>query len=72
MVDVNKLKGKIVEKGYTISTLAQIIGIEKSTFYRRISDSGRSFTIGEVDSIAKCLDLTETEATAIFFNSPVA
>ena len=33
MVNISKLKGIIVEKGYTQEALASEIGIDKSTFY---------------------------------------
>lgn len=72
LVDVNKLRGKIVERGYSISSLSKEIGLEKTTFYRRLSDSGCSFTIGEIDRIAECLHLSEAEAVSIFFNSDVS
>ena len=32
MVNVNKLKGKIVENGLTIGTLAKKLGIDRSTY----------------------------------------
>ena len=35
MVNTNKLKGKIVECGMNISELAELIGIDKATLYRK-------------------------------------
>ena len=35
MVNVNKLRGKIVENGMSIPELAANIGIDKATFYRK-------------------------------------
>ena len=47
MVNINKLKGKIVENGLTIEKLADNIGIDRSTLYRKINNNGETFTIKE-------------------------
>lgn len=71
-MNVNKLKGKIVEKQYTISKLADELGINRSTFYRKINKNGDTLTIKEVNMICKILELTNEEAIEIFFNKKVA
>lgn len=72
MVDVLKLKAKVLEKGYTIASLADEMKIDRTTLYRRIADEGKSFTIGELDKIVTILSLTEEEVKCIFFVSKVA
>jgi len=72
MVNVNKLKGKIVEKEMTIEKLAKAIGVDKATVYRKLSNSGDSFSIGEADSIVKALSLSASEAQSIFFSQFVS
>jgi len=72
IVNVNKLKGKIVEQGLTVETLAQRIKVDKSTLYRKMNDMGESFTIREENLICKALNLNGQEATAIFFSQYVA
>lgn len=72
MVNVNKLKGKIVENGFNIDELADKVGINRSTLYRKISDNGESFLIKEADAIAKSLKLTGKEVMEIFFSQFVA
>ena len=72
MVNVNKLKGKIVEMGRNVESLANSIGIDKATFYRKLSSGGSAFTIGEADSIAEELALTRDEVNDIFFAQNVA
>ena len=57
MVNVNKLKGKIVENGLNVSELAALIGIDKATFYRKLNANGENFTIKEADLIAERLSL---------------
>ena len=72
MVNVNKLKGKLVENGTTVEELAKSIGVSAATIYRKFQSNGESFTIGEADGIAKFLQLTPEEATSIFFSHGVA
>ena len=72
MVNVNRLKGKIVEKGMTIETVAKAIGIDTSTLYRKLQNSGEKITIKEADNITAFLELGADEATSIFFSQIVA
>ena len=68
MVNVRKLKGKIVENDMTIDLLAEKIGINRSTFYRKLAENGERFSIKEADAMVTALNLTSKEATAIFFS----
>lgn len=72
MVNIDKLKGKIVECRLTIESLANKIGMNPSTLYRKINNGGLPFTIGEADNIASVLNLTADEVNAIFFAQYVA
>ena len=71
MVDVSKLKGKIVEHNTTQEELASKIGIDKSTFYRKMKQNG-NFSIKEVNLIVSALNLSKDEAMSIFFSEIVA
>lgn len=72
MVNVNKLKGKIVELGMNVAELAEKIGIDKATLYRKLGSEGKNITIYEAGIMAKELNLTFDEINAIFFASEVA
>ena len=52
MVNVSKLKGKIVERNTTQEELASKIGVTKSTFYRKMKRNG-NFSIKEVNLIVE-------------------
>ena len=67
MVNIDKLKGSIVEHRMTVETLAEKIGMSKATMFRRLT-CGNDFTIGEVDAIAKTLSLDYEQINSIFFN----
>lgn len=72
MVNVNKLRGKIVENGLTIDEVADKMGINRATFYRKLNSGGKNFLIRDVDALVKILHLKSDEATAIFFAQYVA
>ena len=66
-MDVNKLKGKIVEKGLNVETLAENIGVDRSSLYRKLNRFEKT-TIGEARRIKSVLGLTNEEATDIFLS----
>ena len=70
MLNVNMLKGKIIEKGENIDSVSSKIGINAATFYRKMKNN--SFEIGEADKIVRALSLSNEEAIAIFFSNVVA
>ncbi len=73
MVNINKLKGKIVENGLSIAELSSEIGIDRATFYRKMNTHcGENFTIKEANLISKALNLTCDEINSIFFSQYVA
>ena len=72
MVNVDKLRGKIVEQRLTADDIAGMLGMSKNTYYRRINDGGGTFTIDEAGLIAEKLHLTADEFNAIFFADGVA
>ncbi|NQJ68553.1 XRE family transcriptional regulator [Streptococcus suis] len=67
MVNINRLKGLIVEKQATHEGLASELGINRTTFYRRMNNGGTDFTVYEVQKIVESLALTKEEAMSIFF-----
>ena len=72
MVNINLLKGKIVERGLSIPELASMIGIDKATFYRKINAGGTKITVGEATLISKVLRLNSIELNTIFFEKEVS
>lgn len=72
MVNINKLKAILVEKELNVESLANMIGIDKSTIYRRLNGGGEDFSIKEADQIAEALNLSLEEVNLIFFSQFVA
>lgn len=64
--NMQKLKGKIVEKDTTIEAVAKAIGMDRTTFFRKMKNQGLSFSIGEVHKMVDAIPLTFDEAKDIF------
>lgn len=64
-MNANKLKAKIVENGLNISKTAELIGVSKSSLYRKLNGSDR-LTINEAAKLKNILELTDLEALEIF------
>lgn len=65
-MDVLKLKGKFVENEISAPKMAQILGIDVKTLYRKLR-SGK-FTVGEAQKMKNALSLTNEEAIQIFLS----
>lgn len=63
-MDINKLNGKIAERATTKEAIADEIGIDRSTFYRRLKDG--KLRIGDMHKMCDVLQLSATEAIEIF------
>ena len=71
MVNVNKLKGRIVEHGKSVADLAEDIEVDKATLYRKLNNP-EMITLREANAIVKSLGLSADDAIAIFFSEYVA
>lgn len=63
-IDLDKLNGKIVERGTTKEAIAGEIGVDRSTFYRRLKQN--KLLVGDVHKMCEVLRLTPAEAVDIF------
>ena len=66
-MNLNKLKGKIVEKGMNVDKLAELVNINRSSMYRKLNRFEK-ITIGEANKIKAALELTDEEAADIFLS----
>ncbi len=64
-MNTNKLKAKIIENGLNISKTAELIGVSKSSLYRKLNGNDR-LTINEAAKLKNILELTDLEALEIF------
>lgn len=72
MVNINKLKGRMVELGLSMSDVAVKMGINQTTLYRKFANDGAGLSILDAQKLVEILRLTAEEAIAIFFTKVVA
>lgn len=68
MVNINKLKYKIMECGITITDLAIKTNIDRSALYHKLNFNSETISIKEANLISKELNLTLDEVNSIFFS----
>lgn len=71
MVNITELTVELTRHNMTKDQLADSADIDRSTLYRRLKNP-QDFTVGEIARICKALDLSQTRATEIFFDTEVA
>ena len=66
-MNATKLKTKMKEKGFSISTIAILIGVHNSLLHKKINGY-EPMTIFEAKCIKEVLNLTNEEALDIFLS----
>lgn len=64
--NMDLLRGKMAEKHISKEELAERIGVDTSTFYRKMKCEGTKFTVGQMHKIVDVLQLSKDEAISIF------
>ena len=64
----NRLKAKIIEKGFTVTEVTKAVGMTNTTFWRKCKGISE-FTLKEVKAFKDVLSLTDDEVRYIFFES---
>lgn len=64
-MNTQKLKEKILSLGLNVESVAQKIGVDKSSFYRKLNN-GEKFTVGEARRIKCALSLSDDEVNEFF------
>lgn len=71
MMNVNLLKSKIVLKGKKIPSIANDLGISRTSLYRKLNGKSE-FTRSEIARLIGILDLKKENAIEIFFDDLVS
>ena len=66
LVNVPKVRGKMAEKGYTITSLAKFLGVSRNTLSFYLENPNK-MPYGVVAKMAETLCDTAKDATDIFF-----
>lgn len=64
--DMDKLRGKIAERGMNNEEVASSLGMNPSTFYRKMKANGLAFTVGQMQKMVEVLGMSSDEAKQIF------
>lgn len=73
MVNTNLLKAKLKEKGLTQEDAAKKIGMNPSTFNRKINnENGEAMTVKEANDLSDILEIPREQLVTIFFNKKLA
>ena len=67
-MDANRLKGKMIEQRLNVAQTAELLGMNKSTLYRKLHGFEK-LTISDASQLKNVLNLTESEAITIFLES---
>jgi predicted transcriptional regulator len=65
-INTEELKRQITAAGLTIGEISELLGIDHSTFYRKMKCGGETFTVGQMHKIVEVLHLSNDEAKFIF------
>ncbi len=72
MVNISLLQGAMKNRNISYEQAAEVLGIDRSTFYRRLNRDGARFTVEEVSKLSAMLKLSAKEMQNIFFDRELA
>lgn len=70
MTNTSKLKGRIVEKGYTLVSFSEAVNISRPCLRKRINGEV-DFKASEIERVCSVLDISSTEMAEYFFTCGV-
>ena len=70
MTDSQKFKDYMKERGYTVKTLAEQVGISHESLYQKIGNE-RAFKATEIMRISEILGMSTSDRDEIFFATEV-
>ena len=65
-IDVERIKIRMSELNLTGKDVVSALGIDESTYYRKMANDGKTFSVEQVQKLSVLLDLTKQEASEIF------
>lgn len=65
-INMEMLRGKMNERHVSVDDMAKQMGVDASTFYRKMKSDGTNFTVGQMHTIVEVLGLSNEEASSIF------
>ena len=72
MINSVELKAEMIRHSISQEELSRKIGLDPSTFSRKLNNKSAVFTVKEAQAIAGVLDLSSEQCAAIFFAQQLA
>lgn len=72
MVNVKRLQDALKAREISYEEAAKALGVDRATFYRRLSRDGVKFTVDEVSKLSSLLGLSAQAMQDIFFDRELA
>lgn len=66
MINYAKLKGLMAERGLTVVSLAQMLGVSRQAASEKVNGKTR-ITVTDAQTIAKALNMNKEEIDTVFF-----
>ena len=70
MTNTSKLRGKMAEKGYTLSDLSKAVNLSRPCLRKKINGDV-DFRVSEIERVCSALDIKRGEVIGYFFASDV-
>lgn len=69
MIYAEELKRKIAEQNTTLEAVAHILGVSRSTLYRKLQNGGKKLTVSEASKISRFLNMQPKESFDLFWRN---
>lgn len=69
MIYAEELKRKIAEQNTTLEAVAHILGMSRSTLYRKLQNGRNKLTVSEASKISKFLNMQPKESFDLFWRN---
>lgn len=66
-MNTNKFLGKMKEHGFTLESLAKVLGMSRMSLYNKVHNI-RDWKLGEFHKVCDILDLSDEDIQGIFFS----
>lgn len=67
-INIDRLRGLLVERHVTHDALSTALGINRSTLYRKMGEGGNKFTAEEIYKMRDFIPLSDEEVIEIFLS----
>lgn len=61
------ITAQIKKCGLSVERVSHELGIDQSTFYRKLAGGSKKFTLEQIQCLIRVLQMSKDDATAIFF-----